>query len=182
MKVSEVRIATPADRDAMLPLLYLMHKENGVAPLSERKMQAALDRGLARDKAIVGVIEEDGIIKASIGLFVHEWWYSESVHIEDFWNFVHPEHRQSTHAKSLLKFARKASDGLVVQLLIGILSSERTAAKVRLYENEFGPSMGAGFVYPNPRANEVVRPLVDKKRRRKAGGRYSIVKQQVAAE
>jgi len=145
-------------------------------------MIAALDRGLARDKSIIGIVEEDGIIKASIGLFIWSWWYSDSVHLEDFWNFVHPEYRKSTHAKTLLSFARKASDDLSIQLLIGILSSERTAAKVRLYENEFGPSMGAGFVYPNPRANEVVRPLVDKKRRRKAGGRYSIAKQQVAAE
>ena len=138
----------------MIDLLYMMHHENGVAPLSASKMLDALDRGLARDKSIIGVIENDGIIKASIGLFAHSWWYSDEYHLEDFWNFVHPEYRKSTHAKNLLKFARKAADDLGVQLLIGILSSERTAAKVHLYEKIFGPSVGAGFVYPHPRATD----------------------------
>jgi GNAT superfamily N-acetyltransferase len=152
--MSEVRIATPADREGMVELLHLMHEENGVASLSVPKMLLALDRGLVRDKAIIGVIEEDGVIKASIGLFIWSWWYSDDMHLEDCWNFVHPEYRKSTHAKSLLTFARKASDDLGIQLLIGILSSDRTAAKIRLYEKIFGPSMGAGFCYPSPRKKE----------------------------
>ena len=149
--MSEVRIATPADRDGMIDLLHMMYAENGVASLSVAKMLDFLDRGLSRDKAIIGVVEDDGVIKASIGLFAHSWWYSEDYHIEDCWNFVHPDHRKSTHAKDLLSFAKKAADDLGVQLLIGILSSERTAAKVRLYEKFFGPSLGAGFVYPSPK-------------------------------
>jgi GNAT superfamily N-acetyltransferase len=145
-----VRIATPADRDGMVKLLHLMYAENGVATLSEPRMLAVLDRGLARDRSIIGVIEENGVIKASIGLLMAQWWYSEDWHAEDVWNFVHPDYRKSTYAKDLLRFAKKASDSLGVQLLIGILSSDRTATKVRLYEKMFGPSMGAGFVYPSP--------------------------------
>jgi GNAT superfamily N-acetyltransferase len=183
--MSEVRIATPPDREAMIPLLYLMHEENGVATLDVPKMLFFLDKGLHRDKAIIGVIEEDGLIKAAIGLFLHQWWYSSDYHLEDTFAFVHPEYRQSTFAKSLLKFARKAADDLGVQLLIGILSSDRTAAKIKLYEKEFGPSMGAGFVYPNPRADEVVKVQVKKKRRPNSRNRFSgnrATRQQVAAE
>jgi GNAT superfamily N-acetyltransferase len=151
--MTEVRIATAADRDGMIALLHMMYEENGVASLSIPKMLSVLDRGLAREKSIIGIIEENGVIKASIGLYAHSWWYSEAFHIEDTWCFVHPEHRKSTYAKSLLKFAKKFADGLGVQLLIGVLSSERTTAKVRLYEKEFGPSMGCGFVYPHPAKN-----------------------------
>jgi len=152
--MSEVRIATPADRDGMIDLLHMMYAENGVASLSVQKMLAFLDRGLARDYSIIGIVEDEGVIKASIGLFLHQWWYSEDYHVEDTWCFVHPDYRKSTYAKDLLKFAKKCADDLDMQLLIGILSSERTAAKVRLYEKEFGPSMGCGFVYPHPRATD----------------------------
>lgn len=133
----------------MLDLLGMMYAENGVAGLCRPKMEAALDRGLRRDRALIGVIGDSDGVKASIGLFMHQWWYSDDWHLEDCWNFVHPEHRRSTHARSLLTFAKKAADDLGIQLLIGILSTDRTQAKVKLYERFFGPSAGAGFVYPN---------------------------------
>jgi GNAT superfamily N-acetyltransferase len=147
-RMTEVRIATPSDREAMIPLLHLMHDENGVAPLNIAKMLATLDRGLTRDMSVVGIIEEDGTIKASIGIFFSEWWYSDAIHIEDRWNFVHPAHRKSNYASKLLKFSKSVTDGMGVHLLIGILSDNRTQAKIRLYEREFGPSVGAAFVYP----------------------------------
>jgi GNAT superfamily N-acetyltransferase len=145
-----VRIASMDDRDGMLALLDLMHAENGVASLCRPKMESALDRGLRRDRALIGVVGEPNDIRASIGLFLHQWWYSNDWHAEDCWNFVHPQHRKSTHAKELLTFAKKAADDLGIQLLIGVLSTERTQAKVKLYERFFGPSAGAGFVYPRP--------------------------------
>ena len=145
-----VRIAGMDDRVGMLSLLDLMHAENGVASLCRPKMEAALDRGLRRDKAVIGVIGAPDKIEASIGLFCHEWWYSSDTHLEDCWNFVHPLHRRSNFARELLGFAKKAADDLGVQLLIGVLSTERTQAKVKLYERIFGPSAGAGFVYPRP--------------------------------
>lgn len=154
--MTEVRIATAADRDGMIALLHMMYEENGVAELSVSKMLMVLDKGLSREKAIIGVIEDEGIIKASIGLYCHSWWYSESFHLEDTWAFVHPKYRKSTYAKELLKFAKKAADDLNIQLLIGILSNDRTAAKIRLYEKMFGPSMGSGFVYPHPIQEKMV--------------------------
>lgn len=144
-----VRIASMDDRAGMLSLLDLMHAENGVASLCRPKMEAALDRGLRRERSLIGVIG-DNKIEAAIGLVIHSWWYSEDAHFEDIFNFVHPEHRKSSHARELLGFAKKAADDLGIQLLIGVLSTERTQAKVKLYERIFGPSAGAGFVYPRP--------------------------------
>jgi len=154
--MTEVRIATPADRDGMISLLHLMYEENGVAELSVPKMLVALDRGLARDKAIIGVVGEPNNIKAAIGLYASAWWYSDEIHLEDYFNFVRKDCRKSTYGKDLLSFAKKASDDLKIQLLIGILSNERTQAKVKLYERFFGPSAGAGFCYPDPQQGKRV--------------------------
>jgi GNAT superfamily N-acetyltransferase len=146
--MTEVRIAISSDRDGMTLLLKKMWEENGVASLSVAKMMTALDRGLARDAAIIGVIEENGTIKGSIGLFISSMWYSDDYHIEDLWNFVHPDHRNSSYARDLLQFAKTASEGLATKLLIAVLSNYRTKAKVRLYEREFGDSLGAIFYWP----------------------------------
>ena len=153
-----VRIATQADRDSMITLLHLMHDENGVAPLDVPKMISALDRGLARNGALIGVIGEPGHVVASIGLVLHQWWYSQDWHLEDCWNFVHPQHRRPGYASAMLDFAKSTADALEVQLLIGILSSERTEAKEHMYIRKFGKPAGAAFVYPSI-AKIVTRPV-----------------------
>lgn len=157
----QVRIATAHDKPGMVSLLHAMWEENGVASLSVPKMLQALDRGLARDRSIIGVIEKDGIIMGSIGLFVSSMWYSDDYHVEDLWNFVHPAHRHSSYARDLLNFAKKTCESLDTQLLIAVLSSTRTQAKVRMYEKIYGPSLGAIFCWPavsaqRPPALEVV--------------------------
>lgn len=153
--MAEVRIATFEDREGMIKLLHQMHKENGVAPLSEPKMLAALDKGLRRDHAIIGVIGDPGDIKASIGLFAWSWWYSNDWHLEDFYNFVRADSRKSTYARDLLDFAKRAADEIGVQLLIGVLSTTRTKAKIKLYERSFGPQKGAAFVYGGPKIETI---------------------------
>jgi hypothetical protein len=145
--MSEVRIATLADRDAMIDFLRVAHSENGVAPLSEAKMLRALDRGLARDLSVIGIIATPNRVMASIGLYCHEWWYSERVFWEDFWNFVRPDHRKSTYANDLLDFSKMIAVSLEMDLLIGVLSEERTEAKVHMYQRKFGKPKGAAFLY-----------------------------------
>jgi ABC-type transport system substrate-binding protein len=130
----------------MMVLLREMHAENGLAPMDESMVRAALDRGINRDRAVIGVIRGDGVIEASIGLFVGSWWYSQSQHCEDLWNFVSEPYRKSEHAKSLLQWAKYAAGFLEKPLLMGVLSNERTQAKIRLYERQLGPQIGALFV------------------------------------
>lgn len=149
-----VRIAGQEDAAGLWALLHLMHDENGVAPIDDEKLKWTLARGLARDKAVIGVIGDVGAPVASVGLYAGEWWYSTEQHLEDLWNFVHPEHRRSTYAKDLIQFAKRASDDLGIPLLMGVLSTERTKAKVRLYERQL-PFAGAIFLYPGVKAEDV---------------------------
>ena len=59
---------------------------------------------------------------------------------------VHPDHRKSDKAKQLMQFSKTASEGLSLDLTISVLSTDRTAAKVRLYQRQF-ENAGAFFLY-----------------------------------
>jgi hypothetical protein len=151
---SIVRIGTMDDWASMLELLDLMYEENSIVSKSQEKIEQVLRRGLNRDGAIVGVIGAHDHIEASIGLFAHQYWYSDDYHIEDHWCFVHPKFRQPgkgggnrpSYARQLCKFAKKCALDLDIPLLIGVLSSHRTEAKVNLYRRNFAEA-GAGFVF-----------------------------------
>ena len=149
---SIIRRGVPADAEAMMTLLREMHQENGLAPLDEAKVRSTLMRGLTGDGAIVGIIRSDGIIAASVGLFISRWWYSETSHVEDLWSFVSEGHRKSEYAKNLLVWSKHAAESLGQPLLMGVLSSERTQAKIKLYQRQLGAPVGALFSVAAPPA------------------------------
>lgn len=148
---AEVRIGVPADEEPMMVLLRQMHAENGMSPWDEAKVLDILRRGLWRNYALIGVIHGPKEIEASIGIFSGTMWYSSEQHLEDLWSFVHPDHRRTatgkdSHAKKLLDFAKVASNELNRPLLMGIINTEQTAAKIRLYRRCFGDPFGAMFM------------------------------------
>ncbi|MCB8880135.1 GNAT family N-acetyltransferase [Acidisoma cellulosilytica] len=142
----KVRIGNPGDFDQMMPFLMQMHAENGMAAMDPDLVAHSLLRGLHRDKAVVGIVDDEGKIAASVGLFVGRWWYSYDSHLEDFWNYVDPDYRKHHIARPVIEFAKRAADNIGVPLLMGVTSNERTAAKVRLYERQL-PFVGAAFRY-----------------------------------
>lgn len=145
-KPVDVRLAVPEDRDAIIALTTELHGENGLFPRSEPKVQAMLDRHFNRERAIIGVIGPVGAPVATIYLDLTQVDYSDDwVLIEQF-NFVHPDHRRSNYARQLIAYAKEVSDKLEMPLMIGILSNQRTEAKVRLYE-QLLEKAGAYFIY-----------------------------------
>ena len=84
-----------------------------------------------------------------IYLCLRQYWYAKDgdVHLEEFLAFVRPEFRKSNNAKALIEFAKSSSDRLGVPLLIGIVSNEKTAQKIRLYRRRLGEPAGAYFMY-----------------------------------
>lgn len=145
-----VRTPAPEDREGILDLLHAMHAENGLAPIDDAKVEAAVSQAMAGQMAVCGVIGPVGKPEATIGVFVCEFWYSSALHLEDRWNFVHPDHRAGTlHAANLLAFAkwtRQRVDHL--PLMLAITSASRTEAKVRLYQRQMGDPIGAIFWLP----------------------------------
>jgi GNAT superfamily N-acetyltransferase len=143
---SAVRTATSADEEAIMTLCRLLHEENGQFSMSEAKVRDALRQGLERRGGIIGVIDGADGLEAVILMSIGQLWYSDDWMLEEMFNFVHPDHRRSSHAKRLIEYAKECATHLGIPLMIGVLSNHRTEAKVRLYERLL-PKSGAYFIF-----------------------------------
>lgn len=141
-----VRIAGPEDENEIFDLLMLHYTENGMAQINSEKVTAVIRRGTRKEGGVIGVVPGDRGIKASIGLQLSQWWYTNDYHLEEMWNFVHPEHRRSRHAKNLILWAKWMSDQMHVPAVMGILTVTRLEPKMRLMQRQC-PQIGALFAY-----------------------------------
>jgi hypothetical protein len=141
-----VRLARPEDDKPVYELLRRLHAENALGSLAPAKVMAMVRRGTRGEGGVIGIISGESGIEASIGLVMGQWWYSDDWHLEEMWNFVHPDHRRSTHAKKLVEFAKWTSDRLGVPLLLGILTRHRLLPKMRLLQRQV-PQVGALFLH-----------------------------------
>lgn len=160
---SVVRPAVLSDEPEIWRLLRLMHEENALFPLSEHKVQFYLDRALrpheisADDtgpRGIIGAIGPSGSLEAMIMLVLSAPWYSDVIGMDDCVSFVDPNHRRSDHAKVLIAYAKNMVDEIRKShsdftMTLGVVSTQRTAAKIRLYERQL-TQVGAYFIYPPP--------------------------------
>lgn len=159
---SLVRAAKPSDKSEVWRLFRACWSENGMLPISERKVDYHIDRLLdpsciaANDsgpRGLIGVIGEKKL-EGAIMLGFGSPWYSDEITMDEYLNFVDPDYRSSDHAKTLISYAKYMVDQIRLthanlKLIIGVLSTKRTAAKVRLYERQLVPC-GAFFSYPAP--------------------------------
>lgn len=149
-----VRMAKSDDEEAIMNLCRLLHEENGQFKMSDAKVRAALQQAFERRGGIIGVIDGQNGLEGMILLHLCQLWYTDDWCIEEMFNFVHPDHRKgSSRVRALVEFAKGCSTRLSEQaghsipLMIGVLSSKRTAAKVRIYESMGLPNSGAYFIY-----------------------------------
>ena len=143
----DVRVALVDDMPEILRLTRIACSEDAQHSYNEDKVVAVLHLHFDRRGGMVGVIgEPGGELKAYLIMCVSEVWYSSDLHVQELSLFVAPEHRRSNFAKQLMAFSKRTSDLLNLDLTIGVLSTERTEAKVRLYERQF-PKCGAFFIY-----------------------------------
>lgn len=146
----EVRLAGPEDMDAVMALALAASDENGFLDADPAKLAMAMWSGLVRDKALCAVIgPKDGEIQGAVLLQIGSMWYASGEILEERAIFVHPDHRSAKggRAKRLCEFSKRAADTLGMPLIIGVLSHQRTAAKLKLYERQFGAPAGAFWLY-----------------------------------
>ena len=143
-----VRIAAPNDEDDIYNLLMLQHRECGLFNFSDKKVRAVMQSGTRQNGGIVGVVDGENGIEATIGLSITQPWYSEDWHLSELWNFVHPAHRKEGHAAKLVNFSKWCSDNMTIPLFIMAIANKRTEAKVRLYKRMV-PMTGTMFLYNN---------------------------------
>lgn len=142
-----VRIAQKSDEEEVMELCRELHRENGIFAMNEDKVRAMLRKAFDRQGGLLGVIGEPGKIEGMIFMYLSSFWYSDDPHWEEILNFVRQPHRKSKDALELLDFARWAADSSNIPLLIGVISNERTAGKVRLYQRKFDAPIGNFFFY-----------------------------------
>lgn len=142
-----VRIATKEDEEELMELSRELHKENGIFTLNEDKVRMMLRRAFNREGGILGVIGASGAVEGMIYMLVSTFWYSDDPHLEELYAYTRPQFRKTKDTIELLSFARWCSDQSGFPLLIGILSNERTAAKVRLYQRHLDSPVGSFFLY-----------------------------------
>lgn len=149
---NDIRIAGPEDFQEVYRIAILLHQDNGQHVFCEDKVKTFMWHGCNRLNAIIGVIGPPTNIKAMIYLQIQPIFYSEEMQIGEVFSFVRADARKSDYAKRLVRFAKKCSEETGLDLLIGIISDHRLAAKSRLYEREL-PKGGTFFNY-RPKSKE----------------------------
>lgn len=146
----KVRIGTPDDVHAMMNLALAACAENGLTDPNPVKLLNQIWPSLHQEHGIVGVIgPAGGKLEAAILLRTEPLWYSDRLSLVERAVFVDPDFRNAKggRAARLIEFAKTASESLDMPLVIGILSSQRAASKVKLYERHFGPASGAYWLW-----------------------------------
>jgi len=146
-----VRTGTPADVHKVMALALAACADNGLTNPNPIRLLGEIWPSLNLDKGIMGIIGNDPL-EAAILLRVENMWYSDENTLLERAIFVHPDFRKSgehkvSRARLLCDFAKKASHELGLPLVIGILSTQRVEAKVKLYERSFGEPAGAYWIY-----------------------------------
>ncbi len=145
-----VRTGVEADFDSMMNFALAASHENGMVAPNIEKMALGIWGALTRQTGICGVIGPvGGKLEGAVLLSMGEMWYSREMILEEKAIYVDPEYRSAKggRARKLAEFAKKASDTLQLPLAIGVLSTSRTEAKIRLYERVFGAPAGVYFLY-----------------------------------
>jgi GNAT superfamily N-acetyltransferase len=147
-KLPHVRLVCVDDIPELLELSTLIHEENGFMPYSPQRVEALIARAVAQDRLIMGVIGPVGGIEGITCVTIGQFYYTDDLHLEEVFTYVRPEYRKSDNMKALIEFDKEAANRIGVPFLTGVISTNRTAAKIRLYERRLGKQSGAYFLIP----------------------------------
>ncbi len=155
---SIVRRAIPDDHQGIWKLFLQAHAENGLFPLAPDKVEFFIQRALYPERIQPGdngprgeirVIGPKGKPEAICFVLIGQFWYSNGFHLEELIIFVDSEARQSNHAKALIIWMKQTAEELGIPVLTGIMSTHRTAGKIRLYDRLL-PRIGGFYLWPLP--------------------------------
>lgn len=127
-----VEIATPKDQQEVFDLLCELHQENAMFEMDPEMVMSYIVRATNQDGGLIGVIKEKGKIVGCILLFSEKFWYAKSSYLAEYLNYIHPQYRKSNYAKDLIDFAKWSSEQMELPLIMGIMSTIRTRAKLHL--------------------------------------------------
>lgn len=158
---SIVRLAQPQDHSEIVRLFMQDHAENGIFPMDYSKIDWLLCRLLRPDlisetdtgtRGVMGVIGPVGALEAIVAVVISAPWYTSERCLNDLVVFVDPQYRHSGHAKALIEWMKYQSTITGLPLISGVVTKERTEAKVRLYQRQMPIKLGAYFLH-DPKAS-----------------------------
>lgn len=149
-EIPQVRFAEAADYPQIISMAEALNLENGHSEIDYPMAEAAIMQAINRDKSMIGLVGGVGAIQGIVMLRFANFWCSKDVFLDELFLYVHPEHRKEPVAKALINFAKDTADRLKLPLMIGVMSSERTQTKLRLYRRHLGDPVG-GYFYVYPR-------------------------------
>jgi len=154
---NDIRLAGPEDFQDLFRICRNLWIENGQHPWSEEKSKWFIWKGCNRDNATIFVIGPSDSIKAVLYLEVQQIYYSDECQLGEAFLYVREDCRKSDYAKRLIRHAKRCSEETELDLMMGIISDHRLAAKKRLYDREFTEG-GNGTFYnyrPKSRADRI---------------------------
>ena len=133
---ANVRLATPDDEQAILEMTREGHAENGIFSYDADKIKTMIRKATQQKGALIGVIDGDGGLAASVYLLLDCYWYTSEWCLTEVWAFVSRPYRSRHYYDDLVDFSKWCADDMGLTLGMGIMSTHRTEAKVRLYKRK----------------------------------------------
>jgi GNAT superfamily N-acetyltransferase len=148
-----VRLATPADEDALYDLLMALVEDNNSFGFEcdEERIRAHIRMGTERTGGAHGVIDVDGRIAGSVGIINDRWWFSRQYGLAQLWLFVRPEYRRLGYADDLVNWAKwfreqvETGLGHKIGLVNCMISEKRFDLKLRWWRRHSGKMIGGIF-------------------------------------
>ena len=142
----QIRLATTDDMEEVMRLAIAASEDNSFIPANPALLAREIWPALCQDHGLCPVIgPPGGAIEGLALLRIGAMWYSDYIVVEEKAVYVYPEFRSAKggRARKLCEYSKHVAEELGLPLLIGVLSNERTAGKVKLYQRMFGPPSGA---------------------------------------
>lgn len=96
------------------------------------------------DQMAFGVMNDEGRLVGSLGLYRTSPWYSDSEYLADGWFYVLPEYRKTGVGKMLIDEAKKFANEVKLPLIIGVFTSEDAETKAQVMQ-KMGMTMVGGL-------------------------------------
>lgn len=144
--MTQVRLGHSGDADKIYNFLLGLHDENSIFSLNEHRARQTINEIVTPQYGCIGLIDNGNGIEGSIGLRVAQLWYTNEWFLDELWNYVHPDYRNTNHGNTLTEFAKQKSHDIGLPLLMGIVTRKRLAPKMRMYQRKLS-QIGAWFVY-----------------------------------
>ncbi len=129
-----IRPIRPGDERGVFDLCMEAYRDNGWGGIDPTEVRSVIAKAIAGELFIIWIIPGPERIEAVIGFQPARNWYGDAAswYYQELVVFVHPSHRRSRHAATLLKFARWFEGVANAPVLICLMAREGQERKRKL--------------------------------------------------